>query len=873
MTPASADPIPPAAPATFSGLSAGEAARRLRQHGPNALESREGRGLWHTARAVVAEPMLLLLLAAAAVYLVLGDLGEGLLLSFFALMVVALGVLQERRSERALEALRQLAAPQVRVVRDGQVCRVPASDLVPGDCLLVSEGERVAADAVLRECAGLSVDESLLTGESVPVGKRARPVQPAPPASDVLGPGPGDPLAAVEPGGDGQPWVFAGTLAVAGHGVAEVLATGAATRMGRIGASLAAIDRAPTPLQQQLRRLVRWLAAIGFGLSAVLVLWWGLRAQDWLQGVLAGIALAMAVLPEEFPVALAVFLALGAWRLAQVRVLARRPAVIEALGAATLLCVDKTGTLTENHMRVRRLVTADQDIDVGRGGDLPEAVHRLMEFAMLASHRAGVEPMDSAILAHGEGSLAGTEHLHPDWLPQQAYPLTPELLAVSQAWTDADGVPRVAAKGAPEAVADLCHLDPAQAGALLARARALAGQGLRVLAVAEGQGTVPAAGIAHDYDFTLLGLVAFEDPLRASVPAAIAQARGAGIAVAMITGDHPATALAIAREAGIDTQAGALTGEQLRAMDDAALAQAVRRVRVFARVAPADKLRLVQALRAQGETVAMTGDGVNDAPALKAAHIGIAMGARGTDVAREAAGVVLLDEDFGRLIDAVRLGRRIHDNLRKVMTYIMAIHVPIAGLALLPVMLGAPPLLLPVHVVVIQMVIDPVCSLAFERTPAAADLMARAPRDARQPLVGWALAGRALVQGTGLLAATLGAYLLALRAGLPAGEARALAFAGLTAGNLLLVWLNAGAGLAPRALLGRDFAAFWWIAGAATALLALSMALPGLRSLLAFEVPSPLALGGVLLGVAGAVAAAGRLADRLDSFTAVGRRA
>ncbi len=843
---------PSAAPACI-GLTAEDAARRLARYGPNALESREGRGLLRILSVVFTEPMFVLLLAAAVLYLVLGDLGEGLLLASFALLTMALVVLQERRSERALDALRELAAPQVRVVRDAQVCQVPATDLVPGDCLLVAEGERVAADAVLRECRGLSVDESLLTGESVPVRKRAQAL---------------DGATIPEPGGDDQPWVYAGTLAVAGHGVAEVVATGPATRMGRIGASLAAIDLAPTPLELQLRRMVRWLAAIGFGLSGMLVLWWGLRAQDWLQGLLAGIALAMAMLPEEFPVALTVFLALGAWRLAQARVLARRPAVIEALGAATFLCVDKTGTLTENRMRVRRLVTADEDVDAGHGGDLPETVHRLLEFAMLASHRAGVEPMDSAILAHGEGSLAGTEHLHPDWLLQQAYPLTPQLLAVSQAWTDADGVPRVAAKGAPEAVADLCHLDPAQAAALSARVRPLAHQGLRVLAVAEGVGTVPAAGIAHDYDFTLLGLVAFEDPLRASVPAAIAQARGAGMAVAMITGDHAATALAIARQAGIDTQAGALTGEQLRAMDDAALADAVRRVRVFARVAPADKLRLVQALRANGETVAMTGDGVNDAPALKAAHIGIAMGVHGTDVAREAAAVVLLDEDFGRIVDGVRVGRRIHDNLRKVMTYIMAVHVPIAGLALLPVMLGAPPLLLPVHVVVTQMVIDPICSLAFEKTPGAPGLMARPPRRAEEPLVGWLLTGQALVQGGGLLAVTLAAYLLGLRAGLPADEARALAFVGLTFGNLLLVWLNASAGLGPRALFGREFVAFWWVAGAAMSLLALSLALPGARALFAFAMPSPLALGSVLLGVALAVLAAGRVAGWIPPLAA-----
>ena len=827
--------------ATAQGLSSAEAARRLAQHGPNALESRERRGLLRTVGAVLTEPMFLLLLVAAAIYLALGDLGEGLLLAFFAVMTVALVVLQERRSERALEALRQLAAPQVRVLRDGEVRRIPATDLVPGDWFLVGEGERIAADAVLREAAALAVDESLLTGESVPVRKRALAQ--------------GEPTAA-EPGGDDLPWVYASTLAVDGHGVAEVITTGAATRVGQIGASLAAIELAPTPLELQLRGLVRWLAAGGLVLSGLLVLWWGLRQGEWMQGLLAGIALAMAMLPEEFPMALAVFLALGAWRLAQVKVLARRPAVIEALGCASVLCVDKTGTLTENRMQVRRLVTGDADVEVVHGASLPPSVHRLLEVAMLASRRGAAEPMDRAIFASGDHALADTGRLHPGWLLEQEYPLTPELLAMSQAWTDEAGEPCVAAKGAPEAVADLCHLDEGQLAQLQAQVARLADQGLRVLAVAEGVGTLPAANAQHDYDFSLLGLVAFEDPVRASVPDAVAQARRAGIQVAMITGDHAATALAIARQAGIDTQAGAMTGAQLRAMDDATLAQAVREVRVFARVAPADKLRLVQALRANGETVAMTGDGVNDAPALKAAHIGIAMGVRGTDVAREAASVVLLDEDFGRIVDGVRVGRRIDDNLRKVMTYIMAIHVPIAGLALLPVMLGLPPLMLPVHVVVTEMIIDPVCSLAFEGTPEARGVMQRPPRPANQPLVGWAMAWGALWQGGSLLAAALGVYVLALRGGLGTQEARTLAFAGLTAGNLLLVWLNAGAGLAWRAMLGREFAAFWAVAGAAAGLLVLALAWPPLRGLMSFAEPSPSALALALAGV-GAMVFAG----------------
>src|SRR5262252_1670977 len=800
----------------LTGLTDEEAGRRLAQHGPNEIEGREKHDLWTTLKGIAAEPMFLLLLVAAVIYLVLGDLAEGMLLAFFAVVTVGLVIFQERRSEGALDALRVLAAPQVRVVRNGRVTRISARALVPGDVFLLAEGERVAADGVAREAVGLAIDESLLTGESVPVRKSASAT------------------AAVEdrprPGGDDRPEVYAGTLVVSGHGHAEVVATGRNTRVGRIGASLADIESASTPLQRHLRRLVQIFGIAAVCTCGLLVVWYGVQRGDWMQGVLSAVALGMAMLPEEFPMALTVFLALGAWRLARIKVLARRPAVIEALGSATVLCVDKTGTLTENRMRVRRLVTDDIDITVSRGEALPEPVHRLLEYAMLASRRGGIDPMDRALLEHGDVSLAHTEHLHPDWRLAREYPLTPELLAMSHVWTDENGRGRIAAKGAPEAVFDLCHLGPVRTVELLGRAQALAEQGLRVLAVAEGlSDSVAAAKNQHEYDFTLLGLIGFEDPLRASVPAAVAQAHEAGIAVAMITGDHAATALAIARQAGIDTRAGALRGEEIDHLDAAALGTAVRSVRVFARVTPEQKLRLVQAFKSNREVVAMTGDGVNDAPALKAAHIGIAMGVRGTDVAREAAGIVLLDEDFGRIVGGVRMGRRIFDNLRKVMTYISAIHVPIAGLSLLPLLAGLPPLMLPVHVVLTEMVIDPVCSVAFEGTPEDPRVMKRAPRRSDEGIVGWPMLWQGLLQGGCLLAVTLAIYAVALHADRGEDIARTLAVLGLTAGNLLLVAVNASAGLGWRSLFARTARAFWWVAGIASSALALAIALPGGR--------------------------------------------
>jgi Ca2+-transporting ATPase len=816
---------PPTPP---EGLSSDEARRRLAAHGPNALADRDRHSFVQTLRGIVTEPMFLLLVLAAALYLVLGDLGEGLLLAFFALVTVGLVVFQERRSEQALRALRDLAVPQVRVRRDGAWQRIPARELVPGDLFAVGEGERVAADGLLHEASAVAVDESLLTGESVPVDKRAGMAE----------------TAAGDDGDTPSSRVFAGTLVVSGHGVAEATATGAATQMGRIGASLAAIDVAATPLQQQLRGIVRVFGLAALAASTLLVVWYGLQRGDWMQGLLSAIALGMAMLPEEFPMALAVFLALGAWRLAKLQVLARRPAVIEALGAATVLCVDKTGTLTENRMRLARLVTAEADVDAS-ADTLPEAVHALLEAAVLASRRDSADPMDRAVLARADTSLAGTEHLHPQWLLEREYPLTPELLALSHAWVDEQGRRCIAAKGAPEAVADLCHLDAAAHAALITRVHALAAQGLRVLAVARGAIAAGdgAADTAHEHDFTLLGLLGFEDPLRPGVPAAVAEARGAGIAVAMITGDHAATARAIARQAGLDVDAGVLTGRELEALDDAALAQAVRQVRVFARVSPVQKLRLVQALQGNGETVAMTGDGVNDAPALKAAHVGIAMGVRGTDVAREAAGLVLLDEDFGRIVGGVRMGRRIFDNLRRVMTYITAIHVPIAGLALLPVLFGLPPLMLPAHVVLTEMVIDPVCSLAFEGAPEDPRLMKRPPRRAGDSIVGWPVLWRGLVQGALLLVATLVVYLVALDAGRGDAVARTLAVVGLTAGNLLLVALNLADGHGLAALTGPSGRAFRAVTVVAAAVLAVGVLLPGPRELLRFGLPGAADLG------------------------------
>ncbi|MFZ2297992.1 MAG: HAD-IC family P-type ATPase, partial [Aquabacterium sp.] len=505
------------------------------------------------------------------------------------------------------------------------------------------------------------------------------------------------------------------------------------------------IDATPSALQRQTRQWVRSFAVVGVALSVAVALLYAQVRGDVLGGVLAGITLAMSMLPQEFPLILTVFMAMGAWRIASQRVLVRRASAIETLGTATVLCTDKTGTLTQNHMTVAALQAGDASwrADAAGSAPLPEAFHAVLEYAILASERDPFDPMEQAFwdLARSHLTEQDREHLHPDWTLAHAYALSPDLLAMSHVWqSPAQRSPVVAAKGSPEAVADLCHLPPERVDEIRRQTEVLAAQGLRVLGVARGwlDGHQPGAdwpAIQHDLDFEFLGLVGLMDPLRPTVVEAVQLCRQAGIRVAMITGDYPATGLAIAAQAGIDTRGGALRGEEIAALSEADLSERVRQTQVFARVTPEQKWRIVRALQAHGEVVAMTGDGVNDAPSLKAADIGVAMGARGTDVAREASSLVLLDDDFGAIPQAVRLGRRIDDNLRKGMAFVLAVHVPIAGLSLLPLLFGLPLLFMPVHIAFLELIIDPVCSVVFEAEPEEDDVMHRPPRSPGSPLL------------------------------------------------------------------------------------------------------------------------------------------
>lgn len=822
------------------GLSQNEAAQRLQSEGYNELPNAHKRNTAAIAFEVVREPMFLMLVAAAAIYFLLGDVGEASVLLSFVLVVMSITIYQEQRTEHVLEALRDLTSPRALVIRDGQEQRIAGREVVRGDILLLAEGDRVAADAVVINSSNLQIDESLLTGESVAVNKNCWDGQ------ENIG----------RPGGEGLAFVFSGTLVVQGQALVEALATGADSEIGRIGSALQTLEIESSPLQRQTRKLVRNLAIISLTLCLLLFVVYGLTRGNWIDGLLAGITLAMATLPEEFPVILTVFLALGAWRISRKRVLTRRVPAIETLGAATVLCVDKTGTLTQNRMMVHTIVVADEFFQVPDEKNtepLAETFHELLEFGILASDIKPFDPMETAICALGDRYLASTEHIHNDWSLLHEYPLTREIRAISHVWKSTHGDDHVvAAKGAPETIVDLCHLDAATSAAIALRVDTLSKQGLRVLGVARarfrGEEWPP---IQHDFSFNFIGLIALADPLRPAVPAALRECKAAGIRVVMITGDYPGTALAIAREAGFEGNE-VMTGAELDQLSADELSMRLRSVNIFARVVPDQKLKLVNAFKANGEVVAMTGDGVNDAPALKAAHIGIAMGGRGTDVAREAASLILLDDDFSSIVDAIRLGRRIYDNLRKAMTYILAIHVPIAGLSLLPVLFGWPLIFFPVHIAFLQLIIDPVCSIVFEAEREEADTMNRPPRRADEALFGGWNLGLSLLQGVGALLLSISVFAIALHQHMSDGQSRALAFTTLVVANIALIFTNRVRNKSFIAALRQPNPSLWLITAAAALCLTAILSIPAARDIFRFAQIDGLALLlAIITGLAG----------------------
>lgn len=747
-----------------TGLTNREAAELLQMYGYNELPIEKGGRLSRIVFEVLREPVVTLLLATGIIYLALGERQDAMMLLGFFFVIVGITIYQSVKAERAMEALRDLSSPRALVIRDGNAVRISGREVVRGDLAVIREGDRIPADGVVVESTNLSVDESPLTGESVPVSKF--------------------------PSASNESIVYGFTLVVRGSGVIQIQATGSSTKMGQIGRSLQLADSGITPLQSETRRLVGVLAIFAGGLCVLVGVLYYLSQRDLLGGLLVGLTLAMAILPNELPAVLVIFLSLGAWRLSRSNVLTRKTAAVESLGAATVLCVDKTGTLTENRMSVREIWLPHTHTSVS--GALSDEEHEIIEYAILASPKDPFDPMDKAFRDLGTHGLSGTEHLHPEWSIKQDYPLSKWLMAVTYVWSDKQNEGfAIAAKGAPEAIIDLCHLPEDEKARWSERAAMMADEGLRVLGVAKGvfRGGVLPKG-QHDFDYQFLGLTGLQDPVRASTGPAISECRKAGIRVVMLTGDHARTARSIARQIGIDNCEQVITGPEMERMNGVDLRREVERVNVFARILPEQKLKLVNLLKAKNQVVAMTGDGVNDAPALKTANIGIAMGERGSDVARETAAIVLLKDEFSSIVEAIRTGRRISDNLKKALAYLLSVHVPIVGMSIIPAAFGLPLVLLPAHIAFLHLIIEPACSVAFEAEAPEKNVMNRPPNRMTERLFSKRLVIPSLIQGFVVFTIVLLVFLISLFRGQTAEDARALTFTTLVIANVGLIVIN-----------------------------------------------------------------------------------
>jgi Ca2+-transporting ATPase len=804
------------------GLSSKEAAEKLRTDGANSLPSSKPKNFLTIALGVIKEPMFILLVGCGTLYMVMGNTKEGIMLLGFVFVIMGIELFQEKKTEKALNALKDMASPRALVIRDSAEMRIAGIEVVTDDIIVLQEGDRVPADATVLQSVNLLVDESLLTGEPAPVRK-----------FDWDGK-----TTITQPGGDDLPFVYSGSMIVHGNGIARVTSIGINTEIGKIGKALEGVKEEPTRLKSEMGSLVKKLTIIAAILCVLAVVGYTLARGSLVNGFLAGITLAMAVLPEEFPVILTVFMALGAWRMSKKKVLTRKPSAIETLGSATVLCTDKTGTLTENKMTVAKLYNGNDFLSVDNTNDFGSEFHEIIEYGILSSQTNPFDPMEKAITSMGSLFKKGSEHIHDDWEMLKEYPLSKELSAMSRVFTHKGTKDKtIASKGSPEAIFDLCHLTDERKKHFSQAVEELAASGLRVLGVAKGKmngNGLPE--IQHDLTFEFIGLIGLSDPIRKNVKQAVAQCYKAGIRVIMITGDYPVTAKHIAHEIGLENPENCISGQELQAMPENELCEKLKEINVFARVLPEQKLKIVNALKKNGEIVAMTGDGVNDAPALKSANIGIAMGEKGTDVAREASSLVIMDDNFSSIVGAIKMGRRIFDNLQKAFGYTFAIHVPIAGLSLIPIMLGNLPIILwPVHIVFLELIIDPACSIIFEAEKEESNTMSRPPKRIDEPFFGAKKILFSCLQGIGLLVITLAVYFLGLHLGYEAMEVRAMAFITLIVANIAIILTNRSWSDNIFKIIATPNKAVLWVVGGAIFFLILILNIPFFLDLFQFQ--------------------------------------
>ncbi len=813
------------------GLSTAEVIEKRKKFGYNQIPDREKKSILKIIIGLMMEPMIFVLLAVVAVYFLIGDPSEAVILMVSVMVIVSINLYQDLKTEKTLEALRSLSNPICDVIRDGKHVSIPSRELVPGDIVLVNEGSRVPADAVLLSAQNLSADESLLTGESLPVEKRVDNI-----ATDGI-----------------SNKVFSSTMVVKGHGLAKVVSIGLETEIGKIGDSLNKIKPETTLINREVDRAVSVIATAAIAVSLVITVVYWLTRGDLLHGFLAGLTVSISILPEELPVVLTVFMALGAWRLAKNNVLSRKSSTIETLGAASVLCTDKTGTLTENRMTVSEV--ADINGAVLKPSD--RRYHHIISYGVLASQIKPFDPMEEAFIENATKVLGSVDGVRNGFKIVKEYPLEEGSLSVVHAWGEnEDKIVSVALKGAPEEVARLCGLSVVDTDSIRSSVTKFAKNGLRVIGVAEGRPTNELPEKREGFSYEFLGLVALADPIRPEAAKAIKLCRQAGIRVIMITGDYPETARRIGKEVGLDDRE-VITGDQFSKMTQDEQDAVIQRVSIFSRVVPAHKLTIVESLKRSGEVVAMTGDGVNDSPALKAANIGIAMGKRGTDVAREASSIVLLDDNFASIVKGVRLGRRIFANLRKAMSYIIVVHIPIITMSLVPVLLGWPLVLLPIHIVFLEFIIDPSCTLIFESEPEEPGSMKRPPRRLDSPLFNKRMVVASIVEGLVMSVVAFVTHFVTMSDGWSEEKSRALTFLLIVLMNLAYILVVSGKRAVKIAAKSKAKSPMLIIFGVATVALSAIYFIPSVSSIFKFEALSLLEFAlsgiGVVLGTLGLV--------------------
>ncbi len=748
----------------LQGLTSDQVLEARKKHGLNLLNYKKQNGFLDALKSIAKEPMVILLLVASAIYFVSGKTGDGIFLSSAIILVAGISLYQDSRSRNALEKLKDFTQPKCKVIRNGEIQEIKSEEVVLGDSLIVEEGTSISADGIIVHSNDFSVNESILTGESLSVYKDKTKM---------------------------GNLVFSGTTVASGLAVATVTAIGNETKLGAIGKSLEGIKEEKTPLELQISNFVKKMVMLG---AVVFLIVWGInyfRSRLVLDSLLKALTLAMSILPEEIPVAFTTFMALGAWRLMKMGIVVKQMKTVETLGSATVICTDKTGTITENKMSLAKLYLLSTQKNTDASGTLSDEERRLVSLAMWSSEPIPFDAMEVA-LHEAYGKSTPTDD-RPNFKMIHEYPLSGKPPMMTHIFEDGTGKRIIAAKGAPEAMVAVSGLSVAEKKQIEEAIKLFASEGYRVLGVGE---TVFAGNnfpvTQQEFKFQFNGLVAFYDPPKKNIQKVLDDFYTAGIVVKIITGDHASTTTAIAKQIGFRGFEKSLTGDELMALPESELEQRVLYTNMFTRMFPDAKLKIINALKTKNEIVAMTGDGVNDGPALKAAHIGVAMGKKGTEIAKQAASLILLEDDLSKMVDAVAIGRKIYTNLKKATQYIISIHIPIVLTVFFPLALSwiYPNIFSPVHIILLELIMGPTCSIIFENEPMEDNTMVQKPRPFTTTFFNWKELTTSIIQGLAITVGTLSAYQFAVYQNFGESHTRALVFTTLIAANIFLTLIN-----------------------------------------------------------------------------------